>query len=41
MKRFSGMMMLGLVGMAVSGGGPGAQPAQRQAPTGPTGHTAI
>jgi cytochrome c553 len=35
MKRFSGMMMLGLVGMAVSGGGPGAQPAQRQAPDWP------
>ena len=35
MKRFSGMMMLGLVGMAVSGGGPGAQPAQQQAPDWP------
>ncbi len=35
MKRYIGMMMLALVGIAASGGGPGAQPAQQQAPDWP------
>ena len=35
MKRYIGMMMLGLVGIAASGGGPDAQPAQQQAPDWP------
>ncbi len=35
MKRFMGTMVLGLIGIAISGGGPGAQPAQQQAPDWP------
>ncbi|MEE8542565.1 MAG: c-type cytochrome [Gammaproteobacteria bacterium] len=35
MKRIIGLIMLALVGIATSGGGPGAQPAQQQAPDWP------